>query len=196
MLGRAAFSFSICVNHGLEIKNSGFPSASAIVLLKRATSRVLMPSRVRISFSLAPGSTSSPLVQKDLMPTMQNGMANCLVARHRRNRRSKRRILMIVAASQAAKNPVIVTARLSLTYRTRVLLRSDFQTNHPIAAVSMRNHDTTMSACPIDRFERLDMLHLAPYSYRPKMVVIASSRNACKKNPTSRRFQAGEYVAR
>src|SRR5882762_1659655 len=64
MLGRAVFSFSICVNQGPEIKYCSFPSASAIVLLKSATSRVVIPRRVRTSFNLPPGSKATPFVKR------------------------------------------------------------------------------------------------------------------------------------
>ncbi len=55
MLGRDVLSFSIWVSHGPDIKNSLLPSASAISLLKTATSRVVIPSCARTCLSRSPG---------------------------------------------------------------------------------------------------------------------------------------------
>src|SRR5204862_4937089 len=54
MLGTES-EFSICVSHALEIWNSGLPSASAMRWLNSATSRVVIPSRERRSFSCSLG---------------------------------------------------------------------------------------------------------------------------------------------
>src|SRR6267143_6660918 len=56
MLGSDVFSFSICVNHGPDTRNSLLPSSSAISLLNSATSRVVIPNRVRTYLSRSPGS--------------------------------------------------------------------------------------------------------------------------------------------
>ena len=61
MLGNAVRSFSICVSHGPETRNSLFFSASAMILLNRATSRVVIPSCVRTCFSRSPGSGVLPV---------------------------------------------------------------------------------------------------------------------------------------
>src|SRR6266436_10082696 len=55
MLDSAASPFSIWVSQGWEIENSGFPSLSAICLLRNSTSRVLIPSLSRICLSCSPG---------------------------------------------------------------------------------------------------------------------------------------------
>src|ERR1700726_4365296 len=58
--GKEVFSFSICVSHGPDTRNSLLPSASAMSLLKSATSRVVIPSLLRTSFSRSPGSIAVP----------------------------------------------------------------------------------------------------------------------------------------
>src|SRR6266436_3586451 len=60
MLGNDVLSFSICVSHGPDTRNSLLPSASAMDLLKSATSRVVIPSFVRICFNRSPGSMGPP----------------------------------------------------------------------------------------------------------------------------------------
>src|ERR1700749_540279 len=68
MLGTES-EFSICVSHAFEMWNSELSSASAIRWLNSATSRVVIPKRLRISLSCSLGgsaramrhSTTSPL---------------------------------------------------------------------------------------------------------------------------------------
>src|SRR6266478_6449000 len=64
--------FSISVSHALEMWNSSFPSESTIFWLRSVTSRVVMPSRKRSSFSC------SPARKIDLVSAM-------LLADHERN---------------------------------------------------------------------------------------------------------------
>src|SRR6266436_40523 len=68
MLGTES-EFSICVSHALEIWNSRLCSELAIFWLNSATSRVVMPSRSRSSFSCSLGSwvvTASYLTSSSL----------------------------------------------------------------------------------------------------------------------------------
>src|SRR5713226_9751297 len=53
--------FSISVSQGSEILNSIFPSDTAIFWLSSVTSRVVIPSRERISFSCSPARKMSPV---------------------------------------------------------------------------------------------------------------------------------------
>src|SRR6266446_2834277 len=73
MLGRDVFSFSIWVSHGPDIKNSLLPSASAISLLKTATSRVVIPSCARTCLSCSPGETGL-LVGREISLSPKDGV--------------------------------------------------------------------------------------------------------------------------
>jgi hypothetical protein len=73
MLGKDVFSFSICVSHGPDIKNSLLPSASAISLLKTATSRVVIPSWARMCLSRSPGEAGLP-IGREMSPGPKGGV--------------------------------------------------------------------------------------------------------------------------
>src|SRR5580704_6873122 len=61
MLG-TEFLFSSCVSQALEMENSSFSDSCAIFLLSSSTSRVVTPSRLRISRSWSPGRTPGSIL--------------------------------------------------------------------------------------------------------------------------------------
>src|SRR5882762_9257241 len=70
--------FSISVSHALEMWNSSFPSESIIFWLRSVTSRVVIPSRKRSSFSCSPA-RKVDLVSDMLFETGQSAVSFFLV---------------------------------------------------------------------------------------------------------------------
>src|SRR6266436_3471207 len=102
MLGRDVFSFSIWVSHGPDTKNSSLVSASAITLLRTATSRVVIPSCARTCLSRSPGEKGLP-VGREIWLGPKDGVNLPLLATKRRrpDSRNPNNLVQTEAAHQA-----------------------------------------------------------------------------------------------